>query len=196
MTSPTKTDVQDATPVNLPPPGPAPELPETPPLPPELSGPTLGDAVVSGSPDVQEADVQEQPPLSPEQIIGLVAELSAFGLPASVSTAYKDDFKSNPIVNLGVQASGLADALAAYGISAGGGKLPEWLSVLLGVGVLGYGIFSTRSKYGQPVQFIPTGTEETPGGDFAPAGVGTPLSTTNIGFTNSGFQGSGAVATP
>lgn len=195
MTAATK--LAPDTTVTLPPPGPLPELPDTPPLAPELTGPTLSDAALSGapaSPAVQEEP--EAPPMTPEQIIGLVAEVSAFGLPAGISQAYKDDFKENPIVNLGVHASGLAEALAAYGVTAGGGKLPEWLSVLLGVGVLGYGIYATRSKYVQPVQPFPAAAEETPAGDFGVAGVSTPLSTTNIGFSNAGFQGAGAVVTP
>ncbi|MVN89381.1 hypothetical protein GO986_21840 [Deinococcus sp. HMF7620] len=127
-------------------------MPEVaPPLPPELSGPapSLADAAVEGTlkPSAAVEDEPPAPPMTPAQIIGVVAELSAFGLPAGIADAYKEEYRSNPLVQLGVQMSGLTDALAAYGMTAGGGKMPEWLSVALGVAVLGYGVYTTRSKY-------------------------------------------------
>lgn len=178
--------------------GPPPSVPEAPPLADELTappvpGPTLADAAL-GTPPAPESGAPDAPPMSPEQIIGVVAELSAFGLPAGLADAYKADFKNNPLVAFGVQASGLADALAAYGLTAGGGKLPEWLSVSLGVVVLGWGVYTTRSKYVQPLEHAARTAEEVAGTGFAGAGYGTPLSATNIGFHHSGDAGGGAVA--
>ncbi|WP_034383159.1 hypothetical protein [Deinococcus sp. YIM 77859] len=180
------------------PPGPPPSVPDAPPLAEELTappipGPTLADAAL-GTPPAPESgapEVPDAPPMSPEQIIGVVAELSAFGLPQGLADAYKDDFKSNPLVAFGVQASGLADALAAYGLTAGGGKLPEWLSVSLGVVVLGWGVYTTRSKYVKPLEHAARPAEEVAGAGFAGAGHGTPLAATNIGFSGAGAGGSG-----
>lgn len=191
MTAPT------TAPQDLMPPGPPPAMPDTPPpLAPEVAGPapTLSDVALSGPAKPTEAEMEpDAPPMTPEQIIGVVAELSAFGLPGGLADAYKDDFKSNPIVQLGVQMSGLTDALAAYGMTAGGGKMPEWLSVALGVAVLGYGIHTTRSKYvPHQLQGDPAGeAAEAAGGGFAGAGLGTPLQTTNIGFSGTGTGGGG-----
>lgn len=151
-------------------------------------GPTLADAALSGAPEAAPSAPQapDAPPMSPEQIIGVVAELSAFGMPAGVAAAYKDDFKNNPLVAFGVQASGLAEALAAYGVTAGGGKLPEWLSVTLGIAVLGYGVYSTRSKYVQPLDHVARAAEEADGAGFAGAGFGPALSSADIGFSGTG----------
>ncbi|MCD0174748.1 hypothetical protein IHN32_02110 [Deinococcus sp. 14RED07] len=191
MTAPT------TAPQDLMPPGPPPPMPDAPPpLAPEVAGPTptLSDVALSGPAKPTETETEpDAPPMTPEQIIGVVAEFSAFGLPGGLADAYKDDFKSNPIVQLGVQMSGLTNALAAYGMTAGGGKMPEWLSVALGVAVLGYGIQTTRSKYvPHQLQGDPAGeAAEAAGGGFAGAGLGTPLQTTNIGFSGTGTGGSG-----
>lgn len=172
--------------------GPPPAVPDDlpPPLPDELAGPppTLSDAALSGPAPAAAAEQEvDAPPMSSEQIIGLVAEISAFGLPPAVADAYKEDYKTNPLVHLGVQMSGLADALAAYGLTSGGGKLPEWLSVSIGVAVLGYGVYSTRSKYAPITQLeVPRVSEEVAAGGFDLAGGGTPVSTTNLGFAGAG----------
>lgn len=114
-----------------------------------FSGPTLNDAA-TGS-DYQEHHAPEPepeaPPLTNDQIMGLVAEVSSVGLKKDDSDAYKAEFMNNQMIKFGLDAAGLSDALAAYGINAQGGKLPEWLSLLLGVSVLGYGIYSVRGKY-------------------------------------------------
>ncbi|WP_168734696.1 hypothetical protein [Deinococcus sp. KSM4-11] len=179
------------------PPGPAPALPDTPPPADELNptpGPTLAGAVVGDVPTKATAAAPEEPeapPMTPDQIIGVVAELSAFGLPAGLAEAYKDDFKHNQLVALGVQFSGLADALAAYGVTGAGGKMPEWLSVALGVAVLGYGVYSTRSKY---VESLPTPAPEAAtgaAGGFAGAGFGPSLSSADLGFSGAGEGGRG-----
>lgn len=180
--------------------GPPTGLPDGPPPPlaDELTGPapTLQDAVLSGSPTpADDAPEVDAPPMTPEQIIGLVAEVSAFGLPPKIAEAYKDDYRNNPMVNLGVQMSGLADALAAYGLTSGGGKLPEWLSVALGISVLGYGVFTTRNKYVSQLE-VPRVPEEGPDAGFGAAGVSTPLQATNLGFSHAGFQGGDSVAAP
>ncbi|WP_172418079.1 hypothetical protein [Deinococcus indicus] len=191
MTAPT------TAPQDLMPPGPPPPMPDAPPpLAPEVTGPvpTLSDVALSGPAKPTEAETEpDAPPMTPEQIIGVVAEFSAFGLPGGLADAYKNDFKSNPIVQLGVQMSGLTNALAAYGMTAGGGKMPEWLSVALGVAVLGYGIQTTRSKYvPHQLQGDPAGeAAEAAAGGFAGAGLGTPLQTTNIGFSGTGTGGGG-----
>ncbi len=159
------------------------------------AGPTLNDAAISGIP-TPETPVPNAPPMTPEQIIGVVAEMSAFGLPTGVAEAYKEDYKNNPMIQLGVQMSGLTEALAAYGVTAGGGKLPDWLSVALGVTVLGYGVYTTRNKYA-PFQSVSTSaeqTEENPVDGFSSAGLGTPIQTTNIGFGNASNTGGNSVA--
>lgn len=128
----------------------APEIPDVAPVMPEMPAadvPTLGDAVIGGMESALAPDAVAAPPMSPEQIIGLVAELSSLTVPGAVKSAYKADYTSNELVRWGVDASGLAEALAEYGISAGGGKMPPWLSVILGTMALGYGIYATRSKY-------------------------------------------------
>lgn len=126
------------------------DIPEAPPEIPEMPPadiPTLGDAVIGGAESALTPDAVAAPPMSPEQIIGLVAELSSLTVPAGVKSAYKTDYANNELVRWGVDASGLAEALAEYGISAGGGKMPPWLSVILGTMALGYGVYATRSKY-------------------------------------------------
>lgn len=197
MTAPTAVQETPAPTIPL---GPAPSLPDTPPTlvdeTPSAGGPSLADAALDSAPETgAPLDAPDAPPMTAEQIIGLVAELSAVGMPPKVATAYKDDFKANPLVNFGVEASGLADALAEYGLTAGGGKLPAWMSVLLGVSVLGYGVYSTRSKYVQPDEHAPRAAEEAGADGFDIAGVSTPLSATNIGFSNAGNQGGGAFVT-
>lgn len=174
--------------------GPAPALPDAPPLADELNspvpGPTLAGAALGESVKPAEGapEVPDAPPMTPEQIIGLVAEVSAFGLPQELAQAYKDDFKGNPLVALGVQFSGLADALAAYGLTGAGGKMPEWLSVSLGIAVLGYGVYSTRSKYVPAA--VPSPAEEGAAGGFAGAGFDPVVSSADFGFAGSG-EGSG-----
>lgn len=128
----------------------APEIPDVAPVMPEMPAdgvPTLGDAVIGGMESALTPDAVAAPPMTPDQIIGLVAELSSLTVPGAVKGAYKADYISNELVRWGVDASGLAEALAEYGISAGGGKMPPWLSVILGTMALGYGIYATRSKY-------------------------------------------------
>ncbi|MXV18614.1 hypothetical protein [Deinococcus xianganensis] len=179
------------------PPGPPPVMPEAPPppLPDEvLNGPapTLNDVALPGSSQAAaQEDEPDAPPMTPEQIIGVVAELSAFGLPPELATRYKAEYKSNPLVQLGVQFSGLTDALAAYGMTAGGGKMPEWLSVALGVAVLGYGVYATRSKYAPQPFDDPAAAAPGADGGFAGAGISTPLQATNLGFSGSGAGGTG-----
>lgn len=169
-------------------------------LKPQTPGPTLAGAVVGDVASKKDAapEEPEAPPMTPEQIIGVVAELSAFGLPAGLADAYKDDFKTNPLVALGVQFSGLADALAAYGVTGAGGKMPEWLSVSLGIAVLGYGVYTTRSKYVPHETQLPAATEAAPAGDagFAGAGYGAPLSQTDFGFSDAGQRGGDPLAAP
>lgn len=181
---------------------PAPEMPSAPPaeLPPladelaavPMSGPTLADAALSSPPatSMGAPEESEAPPMTPEQIIGLVSELSAFGLPAGLAAAYKEDFKSNSLVQLGVQFSGLAEALAAYGMTGAGGKMPEWLSVALGVAVLGYGVYSTRSKYVETLPDASRRAEEMGGAGFDPAGYSNPVPSSDFGFSGAG-EGSG-----
>lgn len=86
-------------------------------------------------------------PLTTEQIVGVVALVSKSGLPPDVGEAYKQDLENNQSLKQILDMVGLADALAEYGIGAAGGRLPPWASLILGVGALGYTIWSTRQKY-------------------------------------------------
>jgi len=155
-------------------------------------GPTLSDAELGGAPASAEQVAAADPPMTNEQIIGLVAQLSAFGLPPELAAAYAADFTSNPLVQLGVQFAGLADALAEYGLTSGSGKLPAWMSVLLGVGVLGYGVYTTRGKYAPHTE--PAAAAPGTPGAFGIAGGGTPLQATDLGYGGAADAGSGASA--
>jgi hypothetical protein len=149
---------------------------------PPMPGPTLADAAslgpVSGGPGPAAPLVEEAEPLTNTQIIGLVSELTAFGLAPELAESYKQEFQSNALVNAGVQLSGLSNALAAYGLTSGSGTLPPWLSMIIGVSALGYGVYSIRSKYG-PLPFGPAATELDPG-PFDRAGLGAAVPPSDI----------------
>ncbi|GEM45316.1 hypothetical protein [Deinococcus cellulosilyticus] len=131
----------------------APPTPPGPPTPPDPTLPqSLADAALQGTSDPQHEEqeepyVEEAVPFSPDDLIGLVGELSSIDLPADQRQAYMAELAASPIVKMGVHMSGITDALAKYGIGAGGGALPDWAKVLIGVGALGYGVATLRRKY-------------------------------------------------
>lgn len=163
-------------------------LPTAPLSPDGLAAPTLQDAELDafatpGSTPGGAPLAPAPPPMTNDQIIGLVAQLSSFGLPPELAAAFADDFQANPLVQLGVQFTGLADALAEYGLTSGSGKLPAWLAVLLGVSVLGYGVYTTRGKYAPDTDSSAAAAGAA--GPFGFAGAGTPLQTTDLGYGGS-----------
>lgn len=92
--------------------------------------------------------------MSPDQVIGLVAKLTGMTLPAEVRADYAKALTEDQLVQLGVMASGMCEALAEYGISAdgAGGSLPAWASLLVGAGVLGFGVYTHRGTYAAKAQ--------------------------------------------
>ncbi len=176
---------------NLPPIGDSNLFDSPAPTPMDVAGPTLDDTtlgtpVAAGTPAVEQA----APAMTNEQIIGLVAQLSSFGLPPELAAAYAEDFQANSLVQLGVQFSGLADALAEYGLTSGSGKLPPWMAVLLGVTALGYGVYTTRGKYAPAPDT--TAAAQGAADSFGIAGGGTPLQAADIGYAGESAGGSHA----
>ncbi|HEX2864576.1 MAG TPA: hypothetical protein VHN99_08395, partial [Deinococcales bacterium] len=107
---------------------------------------TLGEAEQPVAPPAKPVKVE---PMSTQQIMGLVALASSFGLQPADAEAYRRDFAGDVTIAWLLEMTGLASALAEMGVSADGGKLPPWLSALLGVGVLGYAVYTKRGQYAQ-----------------------------------------------
>ncbi len=115
---------------------------------------TLSDAVSSGAIPTGESETSPPPeepakPMTTAQLVGAVAMFSSFGLPPEIAQSYKLDLEQDVTLNFLLEMLGLADALASYGIGAGGGKMPEWLKLILGTGVLGFFLYQKRVKYEQ-----------------------------------------------
>jgi hypothetical protein len=114
---------------------------------------TLEDAVTTDIPqsEIPQEPPQPEPPAKPmttTQLLGAVGMFSSFGLPPEVAASYRNDLENDQTLSFLLEMLGLADALAAYGIGAGGGKMPDWLKVILGAGVLGWFLYQKRGKYG------------------------------------------------
>ena len=150
----------------------APELPAAPvygpELPPELpAAPAfdLGAAEGSFTPPGEEgkpAKAARVEPMSPEMLIGAVAQISSIGLGGATRQLYVAEFQNNPVVQLGVEMSQITETLAEMGFGAGGGKMPSWLSLALGLGALSAGVVMTRGKVQHHAQ-LPHYSAETPG---------------------------------
>lgn len=138
--------------------------PGEPTLPQNLADAVSGSAEPSESP--AESHVPEAAaPFTDDDLIGLVAELSSLDLPADLREAYQEDFKNQQMVQFGVRLSGVSEALAKYGIGSGGGALPDWAKVLVGVGALAFGVATCRRKYA-PI--------DVPDAEFANAAAESP----------------------
>ena len=105
---------------------------------------TVGAPDAPTSPPAKPVKVE---PMSTQQILGLVALASSFGLPPMDAEEYRADLTGDITILWLLEMTGLSAALAEMGVSADGGKLPPWLSALLGVGVLGYAVYTKRGKY-------------------------------------------------
>jgi hypothetical protein len=100
--------------------------------------------------------------LSADDILAIVASASAFGLNDRDAEAYMTGLQNDPMIRYGLRMSQLEKTLARLGLTMGGGELPTWLSVSLGLGVLGFGVYQHRSRYGAstPAQFNPVQASE------------------------------------
>ncbi len=109
--------------------------------------------------------------LSADDILAIVASASAFGMNEREAEAYMTGLQNDPMIRYGLRMSQLEKTLARLGLTMGGGELPIWLSVSLGLGVLGFGVYQHRSRYGtseKPVQPDPVQASEVD--DGGPAG--------------------------
>lgn len=113
---------------------------------------TLEDAVTDTIP--LEGETPSAPPAEPAkpmttaQILGALGMFSSFGLQPEEAASYRADLEGDMTLVFLLEMLGLADALASYGIGSGGGKMPDWLKVALGTGVLGFFLWQKRGKYG------------------------------------------------
>jgi hypothetical protein len=128
-------------------------LPNDPALTAEEQIETLDDALTDALPTAGETEPQpqvEEPakPMTTAQVLGAVGMFSSFGLPPEVAESYRKDLEGDVTLTFLLEMLGLADALASYGIGAGGGKMPDWLKVVLGTGVLGFFLYQKRMRYG------------------------------------------------
>jgi hypothetical protein len=132
-----------------------------------LELPTLAGAVEAppapeSKPEPETPEVKPEA-ISSEQILMLVAQVSAFGLSPAESRAYIEGLTSDGMILLLLRMSQLEQTLADMGISLGSGKLPPWLSLSLGLGALGLGIWSHRSRFAvAPPPRAMSAQEETP----------------------------------
>jgi hypothetical protein len=113
---------------------------------PTLSGAVEAPPAPDAKPEPEAPEVKAEP-ISSEQILVLVAQISAFGLSPAESRAYIEGLTSDGMILLLLRMSQLEQTLADMGISLGSGKLPQWLSLTLGLGALGLGIWSHRSRF-------------------------------------------------
>jgi hypothetical protein len=113
---------------------------------------TLEDAVSTDTPEpdptAQQPQEEAAKPFNTAQLLGAVAMFSSVGLPPEVAESYRKDLETDITLAFLLEMIGLAEGLAAYGIGAAGGKMPDWLKVLLGTGVLGFFLYQKRGKYG------------------------------------------------
>jgi hypothetical protein len=85
--------------------------------------------------------------LTADDIMGIVCAAGSFGLSDEDAKSFEESFMSDRILRTGLRMSQLEKTLAKMGITLGGGELPTWLSVSLGLGVLGYGVYSHRLRF-------------------------------------------------
>lgn len=138
--------------------------------------PTLADAV-EGEQESEEQTVERSGKtlkLSNRQIHGFVAGLSARTLPADVRKSYVEDFMGDADVMDALDAVDMAGALAEYGLTFNGGKLPPWMALIAGTAVLGFAVYSKRGKYVQDVELAPRPQQDPAGGRVDGGGAGTP----------------------
>jgi hypothetical protein len=139
----------------------------------EVAQPVTLDDLQNGTPDAQpQPEAAPAEPMSEEQILGLVGFLTSMGLPPAVVGAYQADLANNMLLKMFLPMLDLPGVLAKYGIGSGaGGPMPEWLRGVLGAGLVGYVVFTTRSQYANNPQpkdvFSPSGSVDT---DSVPSG--------------------------
>jgi hypothetical protein len=113
---------------------------------------SLSDTITDTPPNAPDAapepETPPQPPISNQQILGMTAMFSSFGLPPEVAESYRKDLTEDFMLQMFLEMSGLASGLAEYGIGGSGGSMPAWMKVVLGTAALGFFVWQKRAKYG------------------------------------------------
>lgn len=114
-----------------------------------VAGPSLDDAALGAAPTTETApgpEGQASAPMTTEQVVGVLAMLTSFGLPPERAEHYRKELEADGNLAFSLEVIEFADALAEYGIG-NAGKMPAWVRLLLGVGIVGFAVMAARGKY-------------------------------------------------
>lgn len=110
-------------------------------------GPTLDDAVDTPTTPTERPGAEASAgAMTAEQVVGMVALLSSLGLPPERAERYRHELAADGSLVFMLEILEVADALAEYGIS-NAGKMPAWLRLVLGAGIVGFTVMAARGKY-------------------------------------------------
>ena len=115
---------------------------------PPVAGPSLDDAALGATPAVETAPPEGKTPapMTTEQVVGVLAMLTSFGLSPERAEHYRRELEADGNLAFSLEVIEFADALAEYGIS-NAGKMPAWVRLMLGAGIVGFAVMAARGKY-------------------------------------------------
>lgn len=111
------------------------------------AGPSLDDAAVGAAPATElPPEKKAAGPMTTEQVVGVLAMLTSFGLPPERAEYYRKELEADSNLAFSLEVIEFADALAEYGIS-NAGKMPAWVRLILGAGIVGFAVMAARGKH-------------------------------------------------
>lgn len=124
-------------------------------------------------------------PFSNEQVMDILAGLTAMGLPFEQAVMYAEDFKRNGLLNAFIPFLKPGEALAHYGIGNGGGlesafNPPPIVALIGTVALVGYVTVQMRKQYAEnpprPTETAPAHHGDTDGAGSYASGFSTNFS--------------------